>query len=203
MLQIVLKNYGFYPYKIDGKFGPVSKNALINFQEKNNLQSDGILGNNTCTALINKTKVIKNNAPTISAKNVSIPSEQIKNVQESLKNLSLYSGDVDGCRCGLLRCDVDAPGPSGRLVFRSGIRGSRWRRDAFADARLWNHQPSRVWLAGGPHRRSSHPDAGVFAADAGLGALSTVGRTGFALLGFGGFWPFPRRDRSFLRTHYS
>ena len=38
MLQIVLKNYGFYPYKIDGKFGPVSKNALINFQEKNNLQ---------------------------------------------------------------------------------------------------------------------------------------------------------------------
>ena len=96
MLQIVLKNYGFYPYKIDGKFGPVSKNALINFQEKNNLQSDGILGNNTCTALINKTKVIKNNAPTVSAKNVSIPSEQIKNVQESLKNLSLYSGDVDG-----------------------------------------------------------------------------------------------------------
>ena len=35
MLQIVLKNYGYYPFKIDGKFGPVSKKALINFQENN------------------------------------------------------------------------------------------------------------------------------------------------------------------------
>ena len=96
MLQIVLKNYGYYPFKIDGKFGPVSKKALINFQENNNLQSDGILGKNTCTVLINKTKVIKNKASTVSVRNISLPSEKIKNIQKSLKDLSLYSGDVDG-----------------------------------------------------------------------------------------------------------
>ena len=32
MLQIVLKSYGYYDGKIDGNFGVISKNALINFQ---------------------------------------------------------------------------------------------------------------------------------------------------------------------------
>ena len=42
MLQIVLKNYGYYLLKIDGDFGPASKKALKEFQSSNNLISDGI-----------------------------------------------------------------------------------------------------------------------------------------------------------------
>ena len=48
MLQVVLKNYGYYTSKIDGDFGPASKKALKEFQSSNNLVSDGILGKNTC-----------------------------------------------------------------------------------------------------------------------------------------------------------
>ena len=40
MLQIVLKNYGYYESKIDGQFGPASKSALRNFQTENGLLSD-------------------------------------------------------------------------------------------------------------------------------------------------------------------
>ena len=32
MLQVVLKNYGYYTSKIDGDFGPASKKALKEFQ---------------------------------------------------------------------------------------------------------------------------------------------------------------------------
>ena len=61
MLQIVLKNYGYYELKIDGQFGPASKSALKNFQTENGLISDGIIGKNTCNSLFDKKNVIKNN----------------------------------------------------------------------------------------------------------------------------------------------
>ena len=44
MLQIVLKSYNYYDGNIDGDIGPVSKTALINFQNNNDLDDDGILG---------------------------------------------------------------------------------------------------------------------------------------------------------------
>ena len=59
MLQVVLKNYGYYTSKIDGDFGPVSKKALREFQSSNNLVPDGILGKNTCKTLNSKSNVIK------------------------------------------------------------------------------------------------------------------------------------------------
>ena len=59
MLQVVLKNYGYYTSKIDGDFGPASKKALKEFQSSNNLVSDGILGKNTCKTLNNKASVVK------------------------------------------------------------------------------------------------------------------------------------------------
>ena len=62
MLQIVLKNYGYYELKIDGQFGPASKSALKNFQTENGLISDGIIGKNTCNSLFDKKNVIKNNS---------------------------------------------------------------------------------------------------------------------------------------------
>ena len=59
MLQVVLKNYGYYTSKIDGDFGPASKKALKEFQSSNNLVSDGILGKNTCKTLNNRANVVK------------------------------------------------------------------------------------------------------------------------------------------------
>ena len=64
MLQVVLKNYGYYTAKIDGDFGPASKKALKEFQSSNNLVSDGILGKNTCKKLNNKANVVKKSVNT-------------------------------------------------------------------------------------------------------------------------------------------
>ena len=87
MLQAVLKNYGYYTSKIDGDFGPASKKALKDFQSSNNLNSDGILGKNTCKSLNNKTNVVKK---TIKATN-SINTEYQKAKSTEILNVQKLS----------------------------------------------------------------------------------------------------------------
>ena len=94
MLQIILKNYGYYESKIDGDFGPASKKALKEFQNSNDLISDGILGNNTCNALINKQSIVRKTSNTNSISNSQ--STVIFNAQNKLTELGLYSGNIDG-----------------------------------------------------------------------------------------------------------
>lgn len=45
--QFFLTGQGFYKDEVDGKFGPHTKQATIDFQKKFNLQPDGIVGNKT------------------------------------------------------------------------------------------------------------------------------------------------------------
>ena len=99
MLQVVLKNYGYYTSKIDGDFGQASKKALKEFQSSNNLISDGILGKNTCKILKNKENVVKKSV--ITAKSINTNSQKTKsteilNIQRRLAELGFYSGEVDG-----------------------------------------------------------------------------------------------------------
>lgn len=98
MLQIVLKNYGYYGSVVDGQFGPVSKLALKDFQQNNGLISDGIIGKNTCNSLMDKQNVIKKASSSVLIDNKKIikPSETLKISQQKLKNLELYSGPIDG-----------------------------------------------------------------------------------------------------------
>ncbi len=99
MLQVVLKNYGYYTSKIDGDFGPASKKALKEFQSSNNLVSDGILGKNTCKSLINKANVVKKTIKATNSINTQSQKEkstEILNVQKILSELGLYSGEIDG-----------------------------------------------------------------------------------------------------------
>ena len=96
MLQVVLKNYGYYTSKIDGDFGPASKKALKEFQSSNNLVSDGILGKNTCKTLNNKENVVKKTINDINRESQKAKSTEILNVQKRLSELGLYSGEIDG-----------------------------------------------------------------------------------------------------------
>lgn len=102
MLQLVLKSYGYYEGKIDGQFGSISKNALINFQFKNNIDSDGLVGPQTCNLLLKKDLIIKNTPNKSNNTNVEVEknkqnySQEIYDVQTILKNLGLYTSTVDG-----------------------------------------------------------------------------------------------------------
>ena len=50
-LQRVLKEVGEYKSTIDGDFGPVTKSAVISFQNKYGLATDGVVGPITCSHL--------------------------------------------------------------------------------------------------------------------------------------------------------
>lgn len=50
-IQTKLKNWGFYNGAVDGVFGGETKEAVIRFQKKNNLTADGVVGDNTLSAL--------------------------------------------------------------------------------------------------------------------------------------------------------
>lgn len=50
-IQSRLKKWGYYNGNVDGIFGTATRNAVINFQKKNGLQADGIVGGKTLAAM--------------------------------------------------------------------------------------------------------------------------------------------------------
>lgn len=50
-LQTRLYELGYYSGAIDGQYGNETKNAVLAFQQANNLDTDGIAGAETCDAL--------------------------------------------------------------------------------------------------------------------------------------------------------
>jgi murein L,D-transpeptidase YcbB/YkuD len=50
-IQQALKNAGLYDGKIDGKIGPRTKNAVIEFQRQHSLKADGVIGQKTWSVL--------------------------------------------------------------------------------------------------------------------------------------------------------
>jgi len=102
MMQLVLKSYGYYEGNIDGLFGSISKNALIQFQTQNNIVADGIIGSQTCNLLLNKSEIIKKVNSNISieisdtSKTENDYSQEIYDAQLKLKELGLYTSTVDG-----------------------------------------------------------------------------------------------------------
>ncbi len=98
MLQLVLKSYGYYDGKIDGKFGNISKTALISFQSNNSLEDDGIVGTQTCQLLLNKKQIIKKSSSVVALSSNSEQeySQDIYDAQAKLKQLGLYTSELDG-----------------------------------------------------------------------------------------------------------
>jgi peptidoglycan hydrolase-like protein with peptidoglycan-binding domain len=50
-VQKALKNAGVYDGKIDGKVGPRTKNAVVEFQRQHSLKADGVIGQKTWSVL--------------------------------------------------------------------------------------------------------------------------------------------------------
>ena len=61
-IQKVLKENGYYKDKVDGKFGHNTKNAIVNFQKSNGLNSDGIPSTKLLSQIIKSTDKEKLNS---------------------------------------------------------------------------------------------------------------------------------------------
>ncbi|MDR2515015.1 MAG: peptidoglycan-binding protein [Christensenellaceae bacterium] len=50
-LQMRLRDLGYFPYKITGEFGSWTRQAVVDFQEDNGLNKDGVVGGRTASLL--------------------------------------------------------------------------------------------------------------------------------------------------------
>lgn len=103
-VQKRLKELGYYSGSIDGDYGNGTKTAVINFQKKNGLKSNGYVNSSTLSKL-NSSSAKKAGSSSDSSSGSSGSSgtcspgdtgDKVKKVQKRLKALGYYSGSVDG-----------------------------------------------------------------------------------------------------------
>jgi len=92
-LQQILSNLGYSPGPIDGVFGPQTDKAVRAYQSANKLVVDGIVGNNTWTALD-----AGQTAPQVkhSILRYGNTGEEVRKLQQTLSNLGYSPGPIDG-----------------------------------------------------------------------------------------------------------
>ncbi|MFW6264308.1 MAG: peptidoglycan-binding domain-containing protein [Cyanobacteriota bacterium] len=78
-LQKRLKALGYFEGPITGYFGEQTQNAVIRFQQEQELRPDGIVGVNTLDALAE-----------------TVPKESVRTIQQRLQSLGYYNGSIDG-----------------------------------------------------------------------------------------------------------
>jgi len=89
-LQQILSNLGYNLGSIDGIFGPKTDSAVRAFQSAHKIVVDGIVGNNTWTALDGAQKTPHS---TLRSGNTGA---EVKQLQQILSNLGYNPGPIDG-----------------------------------------------------------------------------------------------------------
>ena len=98
-VQTRLKELGYYTGELNGTYDSATLLAVRAFQQNNNLVVDGAAGPNTCTLLFSE-KAISAPADTtiIPTRELTIgdTGDDVKAVQQRLRNLGFYTSQVDG-----------------------------------------------------------------------------------------------------------
>ena len=119
-LQLRLVAAGFAPGSIDGIFGPMTRAAVVAFQQSAGLVQDGIVGRMTWTALgVNCNTPPVNNCPTL-AQGSTGPA--VTRLQGLLKTRGFYEGNIDGIFGPITRTAVINFQNTSKLL-RDGIVG--------------------------------------------------------------------------------
>ncbi|MCL2058050.1 MAG: peptidoglycan-binding protein [Oscillospiraceae bacterium] len=87
-LQKLLTEKGFYDGPINGKFGPLTENAVMQYQEEMGLDVDGVVGSGTMNKLTEKPRPA-------GTYRFGDEGEGVKNVQTKLKEKGFYTGPVN------------------------------------------------------------------------------------------------------------
>src|SRR5690606_16883974 len=98
-LQTKLKEKNYYTSTVDGIYGPLTRNAVLQFQRDNRLLVDGIAGPQTLSALYKyKNASNSSNASKQTAAILKIGSrgQAVKDLQSQLKSLNYYTASIDG-----------------------------------------------------------------------------------------------------------
>ena len=99
-LQQALKNLGYYDGVVDGQFGDGTVQAVKLFQSQHGLETDGLAGEATLTLLYSGSAqtfvATPTPSPTPSVIRKGEHSDRVMAVQERLKELGYYSGEIDG-----------------------------------------------------------------------------------------------------------
>ena len=95
--QKQLLNLGLYKGDINGFNNSLTRNAIKEFQKLAGLVVDGILGPNTKAALeIGENSYVSLDSKVAKIVDTIVYSAEIEEAQKKLKELNLYSGDIDG-----------------------------------------------------------------------------------------------------------
>lgn len=97
-VQQKLKNLGYYTSSVDGEFGLGSKSAAIQFQTVNGLDPDGYFGPASHKKLMNNPKPNNSSGFTraLYLTNPTMKGNDVKKMQQRLKDLGYYNDVVDG-----------------------------------------------------------------------------------------------------------
>ena len=96
-VQTTLKNMGLYTYsKITGYYGTITRDAVVRFQAQNGLAQDGIVGPKTWAALYGTGAASRGTAKSYPTLREGDRGEEVKQLQQLLKNTGYYGAAIDG-----------------------------------------------------------------------------------------------------------
>ena len=104
-MQTLLRQKGFYKGRVDGKFGPATKKAVIAFQKSISITADGKPGNKTLTALYEGSSAINHDANGDVKNNLNVKDprsicygmkgERVRALQRALRTAGYYNAAID------------------------------------------------------------------------------------------------------------
>lgn len=130
-LQQALKNKGYYSGSVDGSFGSGTVQAVMAFQQRNNLRVDGKAGPATQRVLYGT------NAVSASAYNTLREGDEgkaVSNLQYALYELGYYDGKIDGVYGSTTRDAVRAFQSRNKVTPVDGIAGSKTQQKLYSSS---------------------------------------------------------------------
>ena len=95
-VQQKLKDLGIYSGEVTGNIGAKTTAAIKAFQEKYGLTADGVIGNATLAKLNEVTSEKTTSAPAATPVASTVSAATVRDVQQKLKDLGMYSGSITG-----------------------------------------------------------------------------------------------------------